>query len=251
MVGFARDNGLGAGAGHRTWRRGARIPGRRDPDQDRAHARRRGQRRWAWARVEAGAWGRRSGRGGGQSKVMAFLPGTSPDVGVTGYTLGGGVSWFGRSHGWACNRVAAIELVTADGHARAVDGDERSRPLLGAARRRRRVRGGQRSARGAGAGIRGLRRGPAVPARAGRRTGSAPIATGPRTPRRRPGSYGGATLNLPPIPDIPKLLRGEESGSRSPRPASEAGRTGRRRSHRCARSASRPSTASTRSRPPD
>jgi len=48
------------------------------------------------------------------------MRGSSPDVGVTGYTLGGGLSWLGR-HGFACNRVAAIELVTADGEARRVD----------------------------------------------------------------------------------------------------------------------------------
>jgi hypothetical protein len=40
---------------------------------------------------------------------------------VTGYTLGGGLSWLGRKYGWACNRVSAIELVTADGEARTVD----------------------------------------------------------------------------------------------------------------------------------
>jgi FAD/FMN-containing dehydrogenase len=40
---------------------------------------------------------------------------------VTGYTLGGGLSWLGRRYGWACNRVSAIELVTADGEARSVD----------------------------------------------------------------------------------------------------------------------------------
>ena len=49
------------------------------------------------------------------------MPGTSPNVGVTGFTLGGGLSWLGRKYGWACNRVSAIELVTADGEARTVD----------------------------------------------------------------------------------------------------------------------------------
>ena len=64
--------------------------------------------------------GRRS-RGGGGRTGHSFLPGTSPNVGVTGYTLGGGLSWLGRKYGWACNRVTAIELVTADGEARTVD----------------------------------------------------------------------------------------------------------------------------------
>jgi hypothetical protein len=40
---------------------------------------------------------------------------------VIGYTLGGGLSWLGRKYGFACNRVIAIELVTADGEARTVD----------------------------------------------------------------------------------------------------------------------------------
>ena len=40
---------------------------------------------------------------------------------MTGYTLGGGLSWLGRKYGWACNNVTSIELVTADGEARTVD----------------------------------------------------------------------------------------------------------------------------------
>lgn len=46
---------------------------------------------------------------------LAALAGSSPDVGVAGYTLGGGVSWLGRRHGLAANSVLAIEAVTADG----------------------------------------------------------------------------------------------------------------------------------------
>jgi FAD/FMN-containing dehydrogenase len=48
------------------------------------------------------------------------LSGSSPDVGVVGYTLGGGLSWLGRKHGLAASHVTAIELVTPDGrHLRA------------------------------------------------------------------------------------------------------------------------------------
>ncbi|HKO38488.1 MAG TPA: FAD-binding oxidoreductase [Solirubrobacterales bacterium] len=54
---------------------------------------------------------------------LASLPGSSPDVCVTGYTLGGGLSWFGRRYGFACNRLRAVELVTADGEARTVDAE--------------------------------------------------------------------------------------------------------------------------------
>ncbi|HVY77264.1 MAG TPA: FAD-binding oxidoreductase [Solirubrobacterales bacterium] len=56
-----------------------------------------------------------------QEHGLSSMPGSSPDVGVVGYTLGGGLSWLGRRHGFACNRVRAIELVTAGGEARTVD----------------------------------------------------------------------------------------------------------------------------------
>jgi FAD/FMN-containing dehydrogenase len=46
---------------------------------------------------------------------LAALAGSSPDVGVVGYCLGGGVSWLGRRYGLACNSVVAVELVTAAG----------------------------------------------------------------------------------------------------------------------------------------
>jgi FAD/FMN-containing dehydrogenase len=46
---------------------------------------------------------------------LAPLAGSSPDVGVVGYTLGGGLSWLGRKYGLAANRLLAVELVTADG----------------------------------------------------------------------------------------------------------------------------------------
>jgi FAD/FMN-containing dehydrogenase len=58
-----------------------------------------------------------------QAHGLSSLPGSSPDVGVTGFTLGGGLSWLGRRYGFACNRVRAIELVGADGEARRVDGE--------------------------------------------------------------------------------------------------------------------------------
>ena len=46
------------------------------------------------------------------------LHGSSPDVGVVGYSLGGGMGWLARSHGLQTNSVTAIELVTADGELR-------------------------------------------------------------------------------------------------------------------------------------
>jgi hypothetical protein len=51
---------------------------------------------------------------------LAALAGSSPDVGVVGYTLGGGLGWLARRYGLAANSVVAVELVTADGrHVRA------------------------------------------------------------------------------------------------------------------------------------
>jgi FAD/FMN-containing dehydrogenase len=46
---------------------------------------------------------------------LAFLVGTSPDVGVVGYSLGGGLSWFARKHGLCANSILAADVVTADG----------------------------------------------------------------------------------------------------------------------------------------
>ena len=51
------------------------------------------------------------------------LAGSSHDVGVVGYTLGGGLSFLSRKHGLAANSVTAIEIVTADGEFRRVDAD--------------------------------------------------------------------------------------------------------------------------------
>jgi len=51
---------------------------------------------------------------------LGALAGSSPDVGVVGYTLGGGVSLLGRKHGLASSSVISVELVTADGEHRRV-----------------------------------------------------------------------------------------------------------------------------------
>ncbi len=46
---------------------------------------------------------------------LAALTGSSPNVGVVGYTLGGGMGWLGRTYGLSANNVEAVDLVTADG----------------------------------------------------------------------------------------------------------------------------------------
>ena len=52
---------------------------------------------------------------------LAALHGSTPDVSVAGYSLGGGVGWYARKLGLSTNSIAAIELITADGRLRRVD----------------------------------------------------------------------------------------------------------------------------------
>jgi hypothetical protein len=52
---------------------------------------------------------------------LAALHGSTPDVSVVGYSLGGGLGWYGRKYGLAANSVTAVELVTADGNLHRVD----------------------------------------------------------------------------------------------------------------------------------
>jgi FAD/FMN-containing dehydrogenase len=59
---------------------------------------------------------------------LAGLHGSSPDVGIAGYSLGGGMGWLARKHGLQCNAVTAMELVTADG--RLVRADAEHHPDL-------------------------------------------------------------------------------------------------------------------------
>ncbi len=77
------------------------------------------------ARVGAGAlWGDLVP--GASERGLTALHGSSPTVCIVGYTLGGGVSFYGRKHGLACNRVTAVELVNADGEQIRVDGQNES-----------------------------------------------------------------------------------------------------------------------------
>jgi FAD/FMN-containing dehydrogenase len=46
---------------------------------------------------------------------LAPLSGTSPSVGVAGYTLGGGLGWLSRKHGFAADSLRRADVVTADG----------------------------------------------------------------------------------------------------------------------------------------
>lgn len=50
-----------------------------------------------------------------QPHGLAPLLGSSPDVGVAGYTLGGGMGWLARKFGLAADSVRYFDLVTTDG----------------------------------------------------------------------------------------------------------------------------------------
>ncbi len=120
---FARANGLGVaaqGTGHGAGSRGPldgsillkteRLKGI-EIDADDGVGRYEAGVLWLEANPAAGEHG------------LANLSGSAPDIGVVGYTTGGGFGWCARRYGLACNSVRAVELVTADGEQRRVDAD--------------------------------------------------------------------------------------------------------------------------------
>ena len=74
------------------------------------------------ARVEAGArWWDVTPRA--SELGDSALHGSSPEINVVGYSVGGGIGWLARKHGLQANRITAVEMVTADGEVRRVDAD--------------------------------------------------------------------------------------------------------------------------------
>ncbi len=121
VVEFARANGLGVaaqGTGHGAGARGP-IDGSIlvktermkaiEIDADTGVGRYEAGVLWMEANPAAGEHG------------LANRSGSAPDIGVVGYTTGGGFGWIARRYGLACNSVRAVELVTADGEQRRVD----------------------------------------------------------------------------------------------------------------------------------
>jgi hypothetical protein len=139
---------------------------------------------------------------------LAPLNGSSPTVGVAGYTLGGGLSpILGRSLGYAADHVRSLEVVTADGELRHVDAD--CEPDLFWA-----LRGGK----GNFGVVTGLEFALFPVARLyggaiffpGERMADvlrAWTAWHPGTPETMVSSFG--ALRLPPLPAVPEPLRGE------------------------------------------
>jgi hypothetical protein len=139
---------------------------------------------------------------------LAPLNGSNPTVGVSGYTLGGGLSpTLGRSHGYAADHVRSLEVVTADGELRQVDA--KSEPELFWA-----LRGGKGNfgvvtalefdlfpvPRLYGGGI-------YYPGERMADLLRAWTAWHPGTPETMVSSF--AVLRLPPLPELPEPLRGK------------------------------------------
>ncbi|AWS43368.1 FAD-binding oxidoreductase [Streptosporangium sp. 'caverna'] len=138
---------------------------------------------------------------------LAPLNGSNPTVGVSGYTLGGGLSpTLGRSHGYAADHVRSLDVVTADGELRHVHAE--SEPELFWA-----LRGGKGNfgvvtalefalfpvprLYGGGIYFPGERMADVL---------RAWTAWHPGTPETMISSF--AVLRLPPLPELPEPLRG-------------------------------------------
>ncbi len=137
---------------------------------------------------------------------LTALHGSSPDVGVVGYCLGGGIGWYARKHGLAADSIAAVELVLPDGSQVRADAD--TFPDLFWA-----IRGG-----GGSFGVvtaLELRLFPAADAYAGMLLWDQQDAE--KVVRSWAAWTAGAPeevttslrmMNLPPMPDLPEFLRG-------------------------------------------
>ena len=75
------------------------------------------------ARVEAGVLGGELGPAAAEHGLTS-LGGSSPDVGVVGFAIGGGIGWLSRRHGLTCNTITEAEVVTADGEQVRANADE-------------------------------------------------------------------------------------------------------------------------------
>jgi hypothetical protein len=206
VINFARENGLkvaGQGTGHGA----VSLPPLDDTILIKTERMRAVTIEGDKARAEAGALAEDVANAAIE-QGMCSMPGTSPNVGITGFTLGGGLSWLGRKYGWACNRATAIEVVTADGEPRTVD--TTSDPDLFWA-----LRGG-----GGGYGIvtaLHVELLPIAEAYAGALLFPAELtADGLRAYRewaeQAPEEVASMVrmMNLPPLPDVPEVIRGKK-----------------------------------------
>ncbi len=138
---------------------------------------------------------------------LAPLLGSSPGVGVVGYTLGGGMGWLARKYGLAADSVIEFEVVTMDGQVLRVSKTE-NRDLFW----------GLRGAGGSLAIVTGVKMKlyPVAMVYGGNLI--YPAALAPQAfrffrewvktlPNDMTASI--ALMNLPPIPEVPEFLRGQ------------------------------------------
>jgi FAD/FMN-containing dehydrogenase len=158
----------------------------------------------AW--VEAGVlWGDVLAKA--QEVGLAPLLGSSPNVGVVGYTLGGGMGWLARKYGFAADSVIFMEVVTSDGHLRRISPTD-NRDLFWA------IRGG-----GAGFGVvtgMEIKLYPVTTVFGGNMMFPAANAKGAFQIYRDwvetlPDEFTTsiALMNFPPIPQMPEFMRGK------------------------------------------
>jgi FAD/FMN-containing dehydrogenase len=142
-----------------------------------------------------------------QAHGLAPLLGSSPDLGAVGYTLGGGYGWLGRKHGLSADSVRAFDVVLADGSLVRASQDENSDLFWG-------LRGGGGSL-GIVAGME-VRLYPVTTVYGGNLF--YPLEHAPEVfaryrdwvatmPEEMTSSV--ALMNVPPLPDMPELLRGQ------------------------------------------
>ena len=164
---------------------------------------------------------------------LAALHGSTPDVSVAGYSLGGGVGWYARKHGLSANSVARDRGRHADGRLRRVD-DEHDPELFWA------LRGGGGSF-GIVTAIE-IRLYPIDEVYAGvlffpvERAARGPPARGAsgRTTAPDEVTSVGRLLQLPPLPELPRRCAGGTSRRSTPSCIGDRGR-----GQRAARTAAR------------
>ena len=73
---------------------------------------------------------------------LAVTGGLVSSTGIAGFTTGGGIGWLMRHHGLACDNLLGADVVTADGRFVHTSPARERGSVLGSARRRRQLRGG-------------------------------------------------------------------------------------------------------------
>ena len=248
VVGFARERGMRVapqGTGHNA----APIASLEDTVLVKTSALREVEIDVAGRRARVGAgvlWAEVTGPA--SEHGLAPLAGSSPDVGVVGYTLGGGLSWLGAAPRARRQQRARDRARHGRGPRRARRPRQRARAVLGPARRRRQLR--RSSPRWSSSSTRRPRSTPGMMLWPWERAGEV-LRAYVDWCRTAPDaiSTSARLLQVPPLPDIPEPVRGRQFVAIDGAYLGDAAAARGRARPRCARS-SRRSTRSRRSPPP-